>query len=104
MTRDEVIKALGCCTVPAHCDSCPYDGDDVECINVMVRDAIALLEAEPKRGRWEPNPYDRKWSFCSACGAGTELVVYEDGGTKFYNYGFCPWCGAKMEVNDEDQT
>lgn len=49
LTKDDVIKGLECCIAPAHCDGCPYDGDDVECINEMMRDAIALLKAEPRK-------------------------------------------------------
>ena len=46
MTRDEVIKGMECCTATADCKGCPYDRDDVECVDVLMRDAIALLKAE----------------------------------------------------------
>lgn len=100
MTRDEIIRALECCIAPADCDSCPYDGDDVECINEMMRDAIALLEAEPKRGRWEPKERVVVWDVagyqtcaqkrqCTNCGFIHHFI--ED----HMNYAFCPHCGAR---------
>ena len=103
--RDRVIAALENCTDAEKCKDCPwapceeFDYPHSDYPDDLIKKALELLKAEPKRGKWQPNPYDRNWSFCSVCGAGTELVVYEDGGTKFYNYGFCPWCGAKMEAD-----
>lgn len=63
MTRDEVIKGLECCTATADCKGCPYDRDDVECVDVLMREAIALLKAESvvrcdECEHWEPNNAD----------------------------------------------
>ena len=49
MTRDEVICGLEHHATPTHCDGCPYDDDDMECESALMRDALALLEAQEPR-------------------------------------------------------
>ena len=87
MTRDEVIKALECHLKTTRCKGCPYI-EERECEVKLCDDAIDMLKAEPKRGRWIINA-DGEWE-CSECGC--EPLVYE--GTPF-----CPNCGAIMEVD-----
>ncbi len=80
MTRTEAIKMLN--RLLLYCDECPH-GDCEKCVEAinMAEDA---LEQEPKRGKWiEIDEY----SECSCCGAES------CGETPF-----CPYCGARMEV------
>ena len=95
MTRDEVIEGLKHCTILKKCYGCPYHmGDSAECINVLMRDIIALLKAEPKRGRWIEEPDSiRRWH-CSGCGyivAGIEAKIYK----------YCPKCGSQNNMEDK---
>ena len=62
MTRDEVIKGLEICTcwVPDACRDCKFndtqksaDSDYIKCMVRLMRDALALLKAVPKRMKEE---------------------------------------------------
>ena len=108
----ELVKALRNCAEPGtiidECDTaddCPYslDGYCGDCMNNIVKDAAAAIEALqaqlPKRGEW--NLKERAHYFkCSIC---KEPIPYKFGygGNRYYN--FCPRCGAdmrKMEVQE----
>lgn len=63
--------------------------------NIPAADVV-----EVKRGKWiDTNPSVPDWSnkkdgmsyYCSAC-------LHPAGKYKHRTYKFCPWCGAKMEV------
>ena len=60
---------------------------------------------EVKHGHWSPNPHNRAWDVCSACGIGTKRREYgiNPDGTEYvteYSYRYCPNCGAKMDLNE----
>jgi hypothetical protein len=59
----------------------------------VLYDLPPVTPAE-KVGHWKP--YDGSWYECSECGAIREAVGF------FENY--CPNCGAKMEVEDENTS
>lgn len=108
MTRDDVIKALECCTSGniENCQICPVEAQSElpthYCITVLLCEALALLKQEPKRGKWEgwtgthwtgkyddlgdPEYKEHVVYHCSLCGRRT--VIREN---------YCPTCGARME-------
>lgn len=92
MTRDEVIKALERHIKTIVCKGCPYI-DVQDCEEKLCDDVIALLKAEPKRGRWVAlDAHKGMEQFkCSACGM--ECYVPTCMGNAMY--GFCPNCGAR---------
>lgn len=121
MTRDEVVKGLELCITPdpADCADCPAYEDVnradenhyIRCRNVLMREALALLKEEPRRGKWVMIPGyvtpggDPVWG-CSECGKG--IHVY---GIEHTTYGAdvsdgqwltCPNCGALMEGEDTE--
>ena len=95
MTRDEVIWSLERCTcgVPDACRDCKVydmreaaDGDCIVCMEELMREALAMLKTEPKRGRWiEETDRERHWH-CSWCGyvAGIAARTFK----------YCPECGS----------
>jgi len=99
MSRDEVIKGLE----QFIADFKPFAGNNADW--KRVKDALALLNEEPKRGRWEgwtgthwtgkcddvgdPEYKEHVVYHCSLCGRRT--VIRE---------AYCPTCGAKMEEED----
>ena len=96
LTRDDVIKALKHCTILKTCYGCPYHmGYSAECINALMRDIMALLTSEPKRGRWEEqDDGDGDISYvCSVCG---ERWVLNDGTPLENDMCYCPHCGSFM--------
>lgn len=66
-------------------------------------------DAEPVRhGHWSPNPHNRAWDVCSACGIGTKRREYgiNPDGTEYvteYSYRYCPNCGAKMDEKRKER-
>ncbi len=76
----------------------------LDCVPIDVLGMIEgapTIEAEPvRRGRWLPHPMEKDWRVCSACGQGTEIVRHEAGATTEFCYQHCPWCGARMEVEE----
>ena len=109
MTRDEVVKGLETHVrivrgVQQSCNGCPLKGkgsviDDryaawyASCVDQLLEAILALLKAEPKRGRWTTHrtlEHDGEW-YCSECGY--EPTVYE--GTPY-----CPNCGTRMGDDD----
>lgn len=92
MTRNEVIKGLEQFIV----DFKPFCGNKADWRRVS--DALALLKAEPKRGRWltcEDGWGDEHYQ-CSECGCEWCL---NDGTPKENGMNYCPHCGAKMEAD-----
>ena len=78
-------------------DNCErtYDGT---CHNCRMTDTIADFPAaevaEVRHGRWIFEP--GKIPYCSAC------KEYSDDGDKGAT--FCPWCGARMDKEDEHEA
>ena len=70
-----------------------------KCVGLVqiVRDFAAKLPAadvaEVKHGRWEYTPIYAE--FCSVCGG------YPDDNAN-HHYDYCPHCGAKMDLEDND--
>lgn len=86
MTRDEVIKALECHLKTTTCIGCTYINEQ-ECEVKLCVDAVAMLKAKPKRGRWvDAGSLSAR---CSACGCKSSGET-----------AFCPNCGAEMEAED----
>lgn len=88
--KDAFMKATG-------------DGDKVEfCWGVL--DSVPTIDPV-KHGKWMPHPIDPDWDFCSVCGIGTHRRFhgYDSGGfwDSEESYQYCPWCGAKMEDEDD---
>lgn len=54
-------------------------------------------EAPATRGRWidRTEDDDGLYEFCSLCGHDVDITHYG------ISYPHCPYCGAKMEVQDE---
>ena len=49
MQNEELIKALRHCRENGNCDTCEYNtGDNADCIDTMMADAAAALEAADK--------------------------------------------------------
>lgn len=49
------------------------------------------IDTEPDKDRWDKS--NAPWK-CSCCG-------HRAGKDKYKTYKFCPWCGAKMESEEE---
>ena len=103
MTRDEVIKALEICTgANQKCEECPLL-KETWCNDVLDKAALALLKAEPKRGRWveEEDVFGDTTYVCSVCGEPWTLIEGTPAENSMY---YCPNCGAKIDgvVCEED--
>lgn len=106
MTRDDVIYALErcTCTVADACVDCPMweegQSDSIACRARLMREALALLKQEPKRGRWITYPeclayegaYSEDHLVCSECESVWSIM---DNDTETFRC--CPNCGARME-------
>ena len=60
-----------------------------------VRESLQTMPSAERRGRWKFNIDDEGWSWdkpymCDQCGEWVEKV-----------FKFCPYCGAKMEGEEE---
>ena len=86
MSRDNIIKALECCSKPkADCANCPM-GEKRGCAVELLSKALRLIkEAEAKHGKWEKRDNEKKCSLC-------EFTYYSN--NDYFN--FCPNCGARM--------
>lgn len=88
LTIFDTVRSLYEATVADKHDD--YKQGIMDAIDVIV--ALTSVQPERKTGRWTPIPtLFRTLGICSVCHnvAGIE-------------YEYCPWCGAKMEVvNDE---
>lgn len=62
-----------------------------EAINALKNEPAATDVQEVKHGKWLPYRFGLEVVKCSICGA-----VYEGGDS----FGFCPKCGAKMDLGD----
>lgn len=61
-----------------------------------VIDGVPAADVEPVRhGRWVPSKFRNEIERCSKCGK-----VFRH--SSFYGYKFCPSCGTKMDLEDED--
>lgn len=67
---------------------------------LTIIDDAPSIEAEPvRRGRWvlEDIPYTEWYRItCSECGENETSTAPCIGGVVIWDY--CPWCGAKMDV------
>ena len=90
MTRDEVINGLERCMGKISCNGCPLECAEGDCALTLLSDALALLKAEPKRGRWiiEDSRFARQMVLCSECGNGSFRGLTR----------YCPNCGTRMET------
>lgn len=78
---------------------------------IAVRDVTEIIQTaptvEPKRGRWverrvsyvpDSDIYEMQSAKCSACGL-YHTTPYQ---YSFTDYNFCPHCGVKMEMSEND--
>ena len=103
----KLVKALRCCSKDK-CGQCEYEWNHNRefCKNSMCADAAAAIEALqaetvrlwPKRGKWINSKERMRPDMCSVCGCIYEADRFMD--KIVWNY--CPNCGAKMEVQNDD--
>jgi Zn finger protein HypA/HybF involved in hydrogenase expression len=105
MTNEEAIAIIRNYNVNG-CGYCHQGGNEIEEAFEM---AIKALKQEPKIGHWEYEPRRRMidetdngavyreemWCKCSECGADFGYIKNEDR--------YCKFCGAKMEVNADEE-
>ena len=65
------------------------------------------IEPERKKGEWKRHPTNREYDVCTSCGTGTKRREYGKNadGTEWQeelNFAFCPWCGADMREEQDD--
>ena len=60
-----------------------------------VVDAVPVV-----RGRWYRDPTDENYFCCSVCDGANGLWHHLADCT----YEFCPWCGAKMDLKEDDHA
>lgn len=75
---------------------------DKEYVKEMIKNMPTVDIVEQKKSEWKPQPTEREWDYCSACGVGTHRREYgiNTNGIEWVeeaSYAFCPWCGARME-------
>lgn len=82
----------------------PLNFDRSTMVNTALDMAVKALEQEPKTGHWitkiKSDLRGDMWPTnpkCSECGG---EPYYSN---TIYNYKFCPYCGAKMAENEEDE-
>lgn len=78
-----------------NCNVLSYIDDAADAIEALQAELIRIYKQLPKRGEWEPvpDPEGRPYKYvCSNC---HRFHVNEDEW-----YGYCPNCGAKMEVQE----
>ena len=88
MTRDVVIKGLERCMGKISCNGCPLECAEGDCSLTLLSETIALLKAEPRRGRWivEDSRFACQMVICSECGNGSLRGMTR----------YCPNCGSMM--------
>ena len=94
ISRDAAIDVM--CELMRHW----FGGDPKDEIREIKRELEKLpsAEPEPKKGRWIRLYYNRPRQYtriCSECG---EICWFCGIG----DYNYCPWCGARMDVPDND--
>jgi hypothetical protein len=83
--REDIIKALECCSVWENCDGCPYRNSvALGCTSKMMRAALALIEELSEEIKDLEAEYDRVYEQAEADIRGN----IADGGTS------CHWCIA----------
>ena len=99
-THEEIRKALECCAhgTVIYCRFCPYFNETskgVMCVTQMAKDAleyVQALEMQRERGKWDENDY------CTVC----DRKPITDGFEISTMYNYCPYCGAKLKTEDEN--
>ena len=100
MENDELVRLWDVLNASELLYKKPYTGDLVNAVTCKAIMALPIVTHEHPRGHWEQRIVDdgvfayphfrRRW-YCSECG-------------EWQTYGktpYCPYCGAKMEANDE---
>lgn len=101
MKRDRVIKALENCTDAEKCQDCPwapceeFDYPHSDYPDDLIKAALDLLKAEPKRGRWIGQEPHKKCSVCNM------QATFDVAMRVCATTPFCPWCGSRMEDRGE---
>ena len=92
ISRQAAIKA-----VHYEFDDCLVWDESGECTADEVERILEELPSAEKKGKWEMKSDPYGWfdeiPVCSACGCTTKLRE---------KYAYCPYCGAKMDVPDND--
>jgi hypothetical protein len=93
---DKLVGALRICSSELNCGDCPlFYRDSCSSDELMndAADAIEALQAQlPKRGEWIGVSPTVDTVQCSVCGGQLFSAELETP--------YCPYCGAKMEVQD----
>ena len=88
--REEIIKALECCSVWENCDGCPYRNSvALGCTSKMMRAALALIKELTDEIKDLEEDYDRVYEQAAADIHGNMA----DGGTS------CHWCMDKTNAD-----
>ena len=126
-TLPDIMDGLGHC-IQAKCDGCPYDktgNDHGKCLRSLMTDAWLMIMGLEERlgefeedvdtdivqhGRWREESHDKDvFAVCFECSnCGEEVVVSTDGATIVdkwrCDYDYCPYCGAKMDLEADDEA
>ena len=91
-----------------HCEDCERNARECQYNDFSMMDFCGWLDDAPtvdavpvKHGRWEreDNVYDDLTYICSACHEPWTLI---DGTPLDNNMHYCPNCGAKMDLEEQD--
>lgn len=67
---------------------------------------LCELPSAEKKGRWLEHPFSKEYMNCSCCGFGTKLKEYGvANGVEYeetYMYSYCPHCGARLKLYEEE--
>lgn len=95
---DELLKPVGCY------NPIKYTYEYGEVVTVEDIERMPTVDTE-LHGHWEEHPLTDEQKVCSLCGGVVESITYDvkSGAVRSNGTPYCPYCGAKMDEEIEDE-